>query len=124
MWDWYSIGGRWPEMFLVKIPARSIPLVKEAGAIQIERRNTGWICGFVPPEKISHGKRCGAGEIRKQRALYKLEQMFLAGKTDSDFYGEIVPDGVIRWGRYVYRKALHWKNTLRSMGFQATGSTR
>lgn len=56
---------------------------------------------------------------RNQKAkerFYKLEQMFLAGKTDSDFYGEIVPDGVIRWGRYVYRKGSTLEEYLEEYG--------
>ena len=101
--------------------------MKEAGAIQIEKKKHRMdMWGLLPPEKkISHGKRCGRWRNQKAKErFYKLEQMFLAGKTDSDFYGEIVPTELYAGADTSIEKALHWKNTLRSMGFQATGSTR
>lgn len=70
------------------------------------------------------GRDTGLEKSESKRAFYKLEQMFLAGKTDSDFHGEIVPDGIIRWGRYVYRKGSTLEEYLEEYGIQAAGSTR
>ena len=101
--------------------------MKEAGAIQIEKKKHRMdMCGFVPPEKkISHGKRCGAGEIRKQKSAFiSLSKCFWQERPIPTFMEKSFRTELYAGADTSTEKALHWKNTLRSMGFQATGSTR
>lgn len=107
IWDWYSIGGRWPEMFLVKDACTEYS-IGERSWCNSDRKSEApegyrWVCAARKKDIAWDAMR----DWRTQKAaerFHKLEQMFLAGKTDPDFHGEIVPDGVMHWGELVYRK--------------------
>ena len=119
MWDWYSIGGRWPEMFLVKDTCTEYSIGERSWCNSDRKEETPdgyvWVCAARKKDIAWEEMRGWRNQKAKER-FYKLEQMFLAGKTDSDFYGEIVPDGVIRWGRYVYRKGSTLEEYLEEYG--------
>lgn len=109
IWDWYSIGETsWcnsgkkaeaPEGYL-------------------------WVCAARKKDIAWEEMRNWRNQKAKER-FYKLERMFLSGKTDSGFDGEIVSDGVMHWGRIrLSEKALRWRNTIEEYGIQTAGSTR
>ena len=78
-----------------------------------------WVCAARKEDIAWEEIRDWRNQKAKER-FYKLEQMFLAGKTDSDFHGEIVPDGIIRWGRYVYRKGSTLEEYLEEYGIPSS----
>lgn len=108
IWDWYSIGGRWPELFLVKDTCTEYSIGerswcnadKEAQAPEGYR----WVCAARKKDIAWEAMRGWRNKEAAER-FYKLEQMFLAGKAGDGFYGEIVPDGVMCWGKLAYRKS-------------------
>lgn len=104
MRDWYSIGERsW------------------CNSDRKEESPDGyvWVCAARKKDIAWEEMRDWRNQKAKER-FYKLEQMFLAGKTDSDFHGEIVPDGVMRWGRYVYRKGSTLEEYLEEYGIPSS----
>ena len=107
IWDWYSIGGRWPEMFLVKDDCTEYS-IGERSWCNSDRKSEApegyrWVCAARKKDIAWDAMRDWRNQKAAER-FHKLEQMFLAGKTDPDFHGEIVPDGVMHWGELVYRK--------------------
>ncbi|ANU77522.1 MULTISPECIES: hypothetical protein [Bacillota] len=107
IWDWYSIGGRWPEMFLVKDACTEYS-IGERSWCNSDRKSEApegyrWVCAARKKDIAWDAMRDWRNQKAAER-FHKLEQMFLAGKTDPDFHGEIVPDGVMHWGELVYRK--------------------
>lgn len=107
MWDWYQIGGRWPDMFLVKSDCKEqspgerswcnedAELKAPEGYIWVAAARKKDICWDVMREWITQ---------RTTERFQRLEKMFAAGKTEDGFEGHIVDDGIISWGEYAYRK--------------------
>ena len=107
IWDWYSIGGRWPEMFLVKDACTEYS-IGERSWCNSDRKSEApegyrWVCAARKKDIAWDAMRDWRNQKAAER-FHKLEQMFLAGKTEPDFHGEIVPYGVMHWGELVYRK--------------------
>lgn len=105
MWDWYSIGGRWPEMFLVKETCKEYS-IGERSWCSTDRESEApegyiWVCAARKKDIAWEEMRNWRNRKAKEQ-FDKFERMFLTGKTDSDFHGEIVPDGILHWGRYIY----------------------
>lgn len=119
IWDWYSIGGRWPERFLVKDSCLEYSIGETSWCNSGEKAEAPegylWVCAARKKDIAWEEMRNWRNQKAKER-FYKLERMFLAGKTDSDFDGEIVPDGVMHWGRYVYRKGSALEEYLEEYG--------
>lgn len=107
MYDWYSIGGRWPEMFLVKDGCAEYS-IGERSWCSSERRSEApegyrWVCAARKKDIAWETMRSWRNQKAAER-FHKLEQMFLTGKLEPDFHGKIVSDGIINWGELVYRK--------------------
>lgn len=119
IWDWYSIGGRWPEMFLVKDICLEYSIGETSWCNSGEKAEAPegylWVCAARKKDIAWEEMRNWRNQKAKER-FYKLERMFLDGKTDSDFDGEIVSDGVMHWGRYVYRKGSALEEYLEEYG--------
>lgn len=107
MWDWYQIGGRWPDMFLVKKECleqsggerswcnENAELEAPDGYIWVAAARKKDICWDVMRD----------WDIQKAtERFHQLEKMFAAGKPEDGFYSRIVDDGIISWGGYAYRK--------------------
>ena len=119
IWDWYSIGGRWPEMFLVKDDCTEYS-IGERSWCNLDRKSEApegyrWVCAARKKDIAWDAMRDWRNQKAAER-FHKLEQMFLAGKTDPDFHGEIVPDGVMHWGELVYRKGSTLEEYLEGYG--------
>lgn len=119
IWDWYSIGGRWPEMFLVKDACTEYS-IGERSWCNSDRKSEApegyrWVCAARKKDIAWDAMRDWRNQKAAER-FHKLEQMFLAGKTDPDFHGEIVPDGVMHWGELVYRKGSTLEEYLEGYG--------
>ena len=119
IWDWYSIGGRWPEMFLVKDDCTEYS-IGERSWCNSDRKSEvpegyRWVCAARKKDIAWDAMRDWRNQKAAER-FHKLERMFLAGKTDLDFHGEIVPDGVMHWGELVYRKGSTLEEYLEEYG--------
>ena len=107
MWDWYSIGGRWPEMFLVKDTCTEYSIGERSWCNSDRKAEAPagyiWVCAARKKDIVWEAMRTWRNQKATER-FHKLEQMFLTGKTDPDFHGKVVPEGVMSWGEMVYRK--------------------
>lgn len=106
-WDWFSIGGRWPEMFLVKNTCTEYSLGERRGDIADggpeAPEGYRWVCAArkkdIAWEKVREWRNRKAAE-----RLHSLGRMFLSGEADDGFRGEIEKDGITCGGEYIYRK--------------------
>lgn len=107
MWDWYSIGGRWPKMFLVQDTCREYSLGERSWGNSEENLEAPegylWVCAARKKDIAWTEMRNWCNKKAAER-FEKMERMFLSGQTDSDFPGKIVEDGILYWGEYVYHK--------------------
>lgn len=107
VWDWYSIGGRWPELFLVKDACTEYSIGERSwcNADRTVEAPEGykWVCAARKKDIAWDAMRDFRDREAAER-FHRLERMFLAGKVDHDFPGEIVPDGITRWGQLAYQK--------------------
>lgn len=107
MWDWYQIGGRWPEMFLIKdsctdysVGERSwcnedVKLVAPEGYI--------WVCA-AKKKDIEWQVMRDWREKKARERFSKLEKIFVTEQYEEDFRGSITPQGVLYYGEMVYFK--------------------
>lgn len=107
MWDWYQIGGRWPDMFLVKDTCVEYSPGERSWCNENEELNApkGYIWVSAARKKDIAWQEMR--DWRNQRAAIrfeKLEKMFASGKVNPDFRGIILEDGIMQWGVYIYHK--------------------
>lgn len=107
MWDWYQIGGRWADMFLIKKDCKEQSPGERSwcneedefeapeGYIWVSAARKKNICWDAMREWITQ---------KATERYQRLEAMFASGKTEEGFYGQIAEDGILRWGDYAYRK--------------------
>lgn len=107
MWDWYSIGGRWPEMFLVKDTCTEHSIGERSWCNSDRKAEAPegymWVCAARKKDIAWEAMRTWRNQ-KATECFHKLEQMFLTGKTDPDLDGKVVPDGIMRWGKLIYSK--------------------
>lgn len=107
LWDWYAIGGRWPELFLVKetCPAYSIGenvwKPKEDGMLVPEGYK--WAC--AARKKDIEWQALNDWMLLEAKGHFKgLEKLFTTGQRDKGIYGEVTEDGILYQGELVYQK--------------------
>lgn len=117
VYDWYSIGGRWPAMFLVKTDCTEYSLGERGIYVHTD---------FSAPEGFmwvacARKKDIQWNEMRKwcnQKAterFHDLEEMFQAGVTDEK-YCIVTEEGVLSCGEIVYRKGQTLEEYLKDYG--------
>ena len=117
VYDWYSIGGRWPAMFLVKTDCTEYSLGERGIYVHTD---------FSAPEGFmwvacARKKDIQWDEMRKwhnQKAterFHDLEEMFQAGVTDEK-YCIVTEEGVLSCGEIVYRKGQTLEEYLKDYG--------
>lgn len=107
MWDWYQIGGRWPDVFLVKESCtdysvgkrnwcnENVELVAPEGYI--------WVCA-AKKKDIEWQVMRDWREKEARGHFSKLEKIFTTGQCEEDFRGTITPEGILYYGEKVYFK--------------------
>lgn len=107
MWDWYSLGGRWPDMFLVKETCTEFSIGvrswhnsrKEFAAPEGYK----WVC--AARKKDIDWQKMREWEIQKRTGWYKrLQRMFAEGKPEDGFSGVIDEKGIFDFDEYLYYK--------------------
>lgn len=121
-WDWYSIGGSWP----------SLLLVKDICAEYYEDTKSHAYDGYDP--KIPEGYICTSAARKKDiewqamrdwhrrdlaRSYVKHRRFFLTGVNGSDTFGERVEDGICFGGKYLYHKGETFEEYAARKGFGA-----
>lgn len=107
MWDWYSIGGRWADMFLVKDTCTEFSF-GERSWFNSEKKFVApegymWVC--AARKKDINWQEMREWEIQKRTGWYKrLQRMFAEGKSEDGFSGIVDEKGVCYYGEYIYYK--------------------
>jgi len=107
MWDWYQIGGRWPEMFLVKSDCREYSFGERSWCNENSRSEApeGYIWVAAARKKdICWDVMRDWGIQKATERFYRLEKIFADGGQNGYPVGKIVEDGIIDWDCYLYKK--------------------
>ena len=120
MWDWYSIGGRWPELFLVKetCPEYSIgeSSRKPKESEMCAPKGYKWAC--AARKKDIEWQALYDWKLLKAKERFKsLEKLFTTGQRDKDIYGTVTEDGILYLEELVYRKEECEESYLARHGF-------
>lgn len=105
VYDWYSIGGRWPDMFLIKEDCTDYSL-GETG-IFTHREYTApegyrWVCCARKRDIQWDVMRKWHNEKSTGR-FHQLKAMFDAGNTEVKYH-LVTEEGVLCYGEFVFRK--------------------
>lgn len=114
-WDWYQIGGRWAEMFLVRTDCKEYSEGERSWCnedAQLEAPE-GYIWVSAARKKDIDWDAMRKWDHQKSvKAYEKYKSMFLDGKLEEGFYGQIVEDGIIFVDKYLYHKGETLENFL------------
>lgn len=120
MWDWYSIGGRWPDMFLVKDTCKEFSL----GEGNWDNMNEGyeapegylWVCAArkkdIEWQQMQNWKRDKLANL-----FLKLKKMFENGQVDEGFTGVITDSGIMQYNTEIYHHGDSLDMFLASRGY-------
>lgn len=107
MWDWYSIGGRWADMLLVKSTCKDYVLGEASWTVadKMSPAPDGYIWVSAARKKDIAWKRMHDWEIYMATEHYhKLKHIFETGSCEEDFHGILDDTGISVYGEYVYQK--------------------
>ena len=118
VYDWYSIGGRWPEMFLVKQDCVEYSYGERESMDESDYpapEGYRWVaCARKKDIQWDAMRQWRNQEVEKH--FRKLEDIFQNGALNPDMF-HIKEDGVYRWGKRVYRKDQTLEEFLDEHGF-------
>lgn len=103
--DWYSIGGRWPEMFLVKLDCPEYSY-GECESMDDSKHPAPEGYRWVACARKKDIQWDAMRQWRNQQArerFEKLEKMFQSGEPDETVH-RITEEGIVCWGDLIYRK--------------------
>ncbi len=106
-YDWYSIGGRWPDMFLVREDCTEYGIADRSWACGDEERKAPegyrWTC--AARKKDIAWQVMYDWELKQEKQRYaKLVHAFKTGTLSDGLYGRIEEDGIWALGEIVYHK--------------------
>ncbi len=103
-WDWYSIGGRWPFMFLVKSDCREYSVgERDFGDEDVAECPEGYKWAVAARKKDIEWD--ALYEWRRKCAterFYRYEEMFKAKKLDEGFWGTFTAKGIQSFSSMLY----------------------
>ena len=120
VYDWYSIGGRWPDMFLVKNDCTEYSQ-GERGLYAHDNYPAPEGYMWIACARKKDIQWDVMREWRNQKAterFNKLKEMFEAGKTEEKCC-RITEDGVLSYGDLVYRKGETLEEYISEYGIPA-----
>lgn len=105
VFDWYSVGGRWPNMFLVKEDCKDYSF-GETGVFTHRELSAPegykWVCSARKRDIQWDMMRQWRNHNATER-FYQLKAMFDAGVTEKEYH-RISEESVFCYGELVYRK--------------------
>lgn len=107
MWDWYSIGGRWADMLLVKTTCKDYVLGEPSWAIadKTSPAPDGYMWVSAARKKDIAWQCMHDWKVHTAKEHYqKLKYIFETGSCEKDFHGKLDDTGISVYGEYVYRK--------------------
>lgn len=106
--DWYSIGGRWPDMFLVKDICREYGIADRSGIYCRDRTENApkgyhWTC--AARKKDIEWQTMYEWELEQAKQSFaKVSGWFESGEVPENSGLCIADDGISRFGKLLYRK--------------------
>lgn len=105
--DWYSIGGRWPDLFLVKEDCAECSIGEKSFLYDNVTipcpEGYKWVCAArkkdIEWQAMRDWRILGA-----RKHFQSLEKLFLTGERDKDIYGMVTEEGIVNCGRLIYEK--------------------
>ncbi len=101
-WDWYSIGGRWPRMFLVKKDCQEFTYGECTPEDVPAPRGYMWVCG-ARKKDIAWSEMVKWYRKVHAESYHRYVKLFESGKSPDSLI-QIVEDGICTWGDYLYKK--------------------
>lgn len=105
VYDWYSVGGRWPDMFLVKADCTEFSLGERSVFCEHEYPAPNgymWVCCARKKNIEWDVMRWWRNQKATER-FHQLQAMFLSGEKD-DTVGSIREEGILSCGEWIYHK--------------------
>lgn len=106
-YDWYSIGGRWPDMFLVKDACGEYGIADRSWTCKDQETEAPdgyhWTCAARKKDIVWQTMYEWELEQAKQH-FAKLSGWFASGEIPENGYMCIKEDGIRRFGELIYRK--------------------
>lgn len=106
-YDWYTIGGRWPDMFLVKDDCKEYGIADRSWTCEDDEKKAldgyRWTCAARKKDIAWQAMYDWELEQEKQRYA-RLVQAFETRTLPKKTYGTITEDGIQVFGEYVYHK--------------------
>ncbi len=106
-YDWYTIGRRWPDMFLVKDDCKEYGIADRSWTCEDEQTKAPdgyrWTCAARKKDIAWQAMYDWELEQEKQRYA-RLVQAFETRTLPKKTYGTITEDGIQVFGEYVYHK--------------------
>ena len=122
VYDWYSIGGRWPEMFLVKQDCLEYSYGERESMDESKHpapEGYRWVACARKKDIQWDAMRQWRNQQAEER-FHQLEEMFRAGPVNPESLFRITEDGIYRWGEQVYRKDQTLEEFLEKFGIPAS----
>ena len=120
-YDWYQIGGRWPEMFLVKTDCVEFSYGERESMDDADYpapEGYRWVACARKKDIQWEAMRQWRNRQAEER-FHELEEMYQAGGRP-DSYLKWTEEGLFRWGEQVYRKGQTLDEFLEKHGFPAS----
>ncbi len=119
-WDWYQIGGRWPNLFLVKETCEECSEGEYSWTCQDSEfaapQGYKWVC--AARKKDIDWQAMQDWKIKTESEKYELcKQIFKTGEKPQDFFGSICDDGILGFNSYLYIKDESLDEYLSRRGF-------
>lgn len=123
-WDWYSIGGRWPYLLLVKDTCEEY--YEGSKSYKYDGYDPevpqGYICTSAARKMDIEWQAMRDWRCRDlARSYVEHRRFFLTGKNGSDTFAERVEDGICLGGKYLYHKGETFEEYAARKGFGANG---
>lgn len=108
MWDWYQIGGRWPEMFLVKSSCTDYSFGERSWCNEdkesVAPEGYVWVCA-ARKKDIEWQVMREWLEKKAREHFAKLERIFLTGQNEDGSRGIVIAkEGILHYGKPIYFK--------------------
>lgn len=104
IWDWYAIGGRWPDWFLVKNTCHEYVAAPTEELIPCPEGYM-WVCAARKRDIEWQIMRKWRTEW-ETKEFYKLKEIFDSKSAPKDSHMCITDRGVEQWGRLLYWKGI------------------
>lgn len=116
--DWYTIGGRWSHIFLVKQKCKEYSIGDSHQLADREcPKGYKWVCA-ARKKDIEWEKMYDFHCHTEKKVFEKLQHCFETGKLEEDIYGVITEEGIVSLRGLIYQKGETLDTYLKRCGLE------